>query len=70
MLDLFAKNVPMVAIMTILKQIKEQPNVTFLLLTKNPRHMDLYELPANTVIGATIESDCNHPVSLGAPIIT
>lgn len=67
MLDLFARDVPMVAVMTILKQIREQPNVTFLLLTKNPGYMEMMELPNNVVAGATIESDCDHLVSLGAP---
>jgi protein gp37 len=57
MLDLFAANVPMVAIMTILKKISEQPEVTFLLLTKNPRHMWIYDLPKNVVAGATIETE-------------
>lgn len=57
MLDLFAANVPMVAIQMILNRIATQPNVTFLLLTKNPRYMWLMDLPKNVVAGATIESE-------------
>jgi protein gp37 len=57
MIDLFAANVPMVAVMTILRRIEAQPDVTFLLLTKNPRYMWLMELPKNVVAGATIETE-------------
>ena len=57
MLDLFARDVPMVAVMTILKQIKAQPEVTFLLLTKHPQYMADMELPENVIAGATIESE-------------
>jgi len=57
MLDLFAANVPMEAIQIILKKIEAQSEVTFLLLTKNPRYMWLMDLPKNVVAGATIETD-------------
>ena len=63
MLDLFAANVPMMAVQKILNKIAAQPDVTFLILTKNPRYAWLMELPKNVVIGATIESDCDHLVS-------
>jgi protein gp37 len=57
MLDLFAANVPMEAISLIMRKIETQPDVTFLLLTKNPRYMWVMELPKNVVAGATIESE-------------
>lgn len=57
MIDLFAKDVPMEAIQIIMKAIEKQPDVTFLLLTKNPRYMWLMDLPKNVVAGATIETE-------------
>lgn len=63
MLDLFAKDVPMEAIQVIMHKAEAQPNVTFLFLTKNPRYAWLMEIPKNVVIGATIESDLDYPVS-------
>jgi DNA repair photolyase len=63
MLDLFAANVPMVAVQTIMKLIAAQPDVTFLLLTKNPRYAWIVEIPKNAVVGATIESNIDYPVS-------
>lgn len=57
MIDLFARDVPMEAIQIIMKQIKKQPDVTFLLLTKNPRYMWIMDLPKNVIAGATIETE-------------
>lgn len=63
MLDLFAANVPMVAVQTIMKLIAAQPEVNFLVLTKNPRYAWIVEIPKNVIVGATIESDMDYPVS-------
>ena len=57
MLDLFARDVPMEAINLIMRKIKAQPDVTFLLLTKNPRYMWIMDIPKNAIAGATIETD-------------
>jgi DNA repair photolyase len=67
MLDLFAANVPMEAIMRIMRKIAAQPEVTFLLLTRNPRYMWLMEIPKNCIVGATIETDINYSELTNAP---
>jgi DNA repair photolyase len=67
MLDLFAQNVPMVTIQTIMNRIEAQPEVTFLLLTRNPRYMWLIETPKNCIVGATIETDINYSELTNAP---
>lgn len=63
MIDLFAANVPIAAINMVINRIIQQPNVTFLILTKNPRYAWLMDVPKNVVIGATIESNLDYPVS-------
>jgi protein gp37 len=63
MLDLFAANVPMVAVQIIMKLMAAQPEVTFLTLTKNPRYAWIVEIPKNVIVGATIESNINYNVS-------
>jgi len=67
MLDLFAANVPMMAVQAIMIAIKRQPKVTFLLLTRNPRYMWTMEIPENCILGATIETDINYPDLTKAP---
>lgn len=67
MLDLFAANVPMEMVNQIIYAIEEQPDVTFLLLTRNPRYMWLMETPKNCIVGATIETDVNYSDLTKAP---
>jgi DNA repair photolyase len=69
MTDLFGNWVPDKLIDLILSYIKESP-ATFLLLTKNPARYKNFNIPHNCVCGATIESDCDHLVSLGAPKVS
>ena len=57
MSDLFAACVPEEIINEVLKVISSQPDVNFLLLTKNPARYIDFDLPRNTVAGATIETD-------------
>ena len=68
MLDLFGEWVPSDLIKVILGKVAHSP-ATFLLLTKNPwRYFDLLDfLPANAVLGCTIESDRNFPALSKAP---
>jgi protein gp37 len=69
MTDLFGYWVPKEIIQRVLDYIQKSP-AKFLLLTKNPaRYLD-FKLPQNCVAGATIESDCDHLVSLGAPKVS
>lgn len=67
MLDLFAANVPMEAIQIIMNKIKAQPQVTFLILTRNPRYAWIMEIPENVIIGATIDTDIDYPELTKAP---
>jgi DNA repair photolyase len=57
MSDLFAEQVPYEIIERVLEKIQHQPQAKFLLLTKNPSRYDEFVLPANTIAGATIETD-------------
>jgi DNA repair photolyase len=65
--DLFAELVPSVFILAILRHCKSYPN-TYVFQTKNParlvRHF-LEELPAQCIVGATIESDRHFPEIMG-----
>lgn len=69
--DLCAQCVPEVVIWRVLKFIEDHKEVTFLLMTKNPkRYVDLYlnhSLPKNVIYGTTIESDLNYPEISLAP---
>lgn len=56
--DLFGAWVPREWIEKVLARIRQSPNATFLLLTKNPaRYHEFLPLPPNCVAGATIETD-------------
>lgn len=66
MTDLFGSWVPREIIQRVLDRMLTS-QATFLLLTKNPSRYLEFDLPKNCVAGATIESDCDHLVSLGAP---
>jgi hypothetical protein len=59
MSDLFANNVPGIIIKKILSWIESQPQVKFLLLTKNPNRYQWFieDFPSNVTLGATIETD-------------
>lgn len=59
MSDLFAETVPNGMIQSVLSRIKEFPNTTFLLLTKNPSRYLEFDIPENCVCGATIETNLN-----------
>jgi DNA repair photolyase len=50
--------------------VKANSHTKYLLLTKNPKRYLEFKIPANCVCGATIESDCDHLVSLGAPKVS
>jgi protein gp37 len=67
MTDLFASNVPMETITYIMQKIDYQSNSTFLLLTKNPRYMWLMKTPANTILGATIDTNRDYSELTLAP---
>lgn len=63
--DLFGEWVPEEWILKVIEAIKESPSSNFLFLTKNPgkylRYVELY--PENLVLGATIETNRDYPVS-------
>lgn len=63
--DLFGEWVPEEWITRVIDAIKESPSSNFLFLTKNPgkylKYVKLY--PENLVLGATIETNRNYPVS-------
>jgi protein gp37 len=63
--DLFGSWVPSEWITKVIDSVKQSPDSNFLFLTKNPRrYFEFLELyPANTVFGATIESNREYPVS-------
>lgn len=63
--DLFGSWVPSDIIRRVLSAIRKS-KAQFLLLTKNPRRYLDFQIPANCVCGATVESDVNWKVS-GAP---
>jgi protein gp37 len=63
--DLFGEWVPEEWIIKVIDAIRESPTSNFLFLTKNPgkylKYVKLY--PENLVLGATIETNRNYPVS-------
>jgi len=63
--DLFGDWVPSEWILKVIEAIKNSPSSYFLFLTKNPkRYMEFLNVyPENVVLGATIETNRNYPVS-------
>jgi len=63
--DLFGDWVPSEWILKVIEAIKNSPSSYFLFLTKNPkRYMEFLDLyPENIVLGATIETNRDYPVS-------
>jgi protein gp37 len=63
--DLFGDWVPSEWILKVIDAIKNSPSSYFLFLTKNPkRYMEFLDLyPENVVLGATIETNRDYPVS-------
>jgi protein gp37 len=63
--DLFGNWVPQEWIVKVINAIKQSPSSNFLFLTKNPkRYMEFLDLyPENVVLGATIETNRDYPVS-------
>jgi protein gp37 len=63
--DLFGDWVPSEWILKVIDAIKNSPSSHFLFLTKNPkRYMEFLDLyPENVVLGATIETNRDYPVS-------
>jgi len=63
--DLFGDWVPSEWILKVIDAISKSPSSHFLFLTKNPkRYMEFLDLyPENVVLGATIETNRNYPVS-------
>ena len=61
MSDLFAGTVPVRYIMKILRRIREFPETTFLLQTKNPRgyipFLAFNDIPRNAILGTTAETN-------------
>jgi len=55
--DLFGFWVPDLWIIKILERIREFPQTTFLLQTKNPARLFDFDIPRNCVLGTTIESN-------------
>lgn len=74
--DLYAENVPTGLILQLLTVCRDNPNVRFLSLTKNPkrcyeilRFLNVEnEIPSNVVWGSTIESNINYPDISKAPL--
>ena len=62
MVDIGCPSIPAEMIHRFLKWMRDQPEVKFLLLTKNPEFYTIYLdwIPSNCVLGATIESDAWH----------
>jgi len=63
--DLFGDWVPSEWILKVIDAISKSPSSNFLFLTKNPkRYMEFLDLyPENVVLGATIETNRDYPVS-------
>jgi protein gp37 len=63
--DLFGDWVPSEWILKVIEAIKNSPSSYFLFLTKNPeRYMEFLDFyPENVVLGATIETNRDYPVS-------
>lgn len=72
MLDLFAFNVPREIILKVLEIARNNPDSKFLLETKNPRRYSNFvkEFPDNVVLGVTVESNRDIPVSYAPKIYT
>jgi protein gp37 len=68
--DLFGDWVPSEWILKVIEAIKNSPSSYFLFLTKNPkRYMEFLDLyPENVVLGATIETNRDYPVSKAPPM--
>jgi len=63
MSDLFANSVPFTMIREVNRYIKQFPETTFLLLTKNPKRYNEFLFFDNTICGATIETNRDYEVS-------
>ncbi len=61
--DLFAYGVDDLIIGRVLNRIREFPNTTFLLQTKNPERFFDFNIPQNCILGTTLESNRNHMLS-------
>jgi len=55
--DLFGSWIPDLWILRILERIREFPETTFLLQTKNPIRFFDFEIPENCILGTTIETN-------------
>jgi len=56
--DLFAQNIPAAWIKRVFRRIRQFPDTTFLLQTKNPaRFFDFDRIPENCILGTTLESN-------------
>lgn len=58
--DMFADNIPIEWIESVLKVCWEYPGNQYLFQTKNPNRFKEYTFPDNTVLGTTIESNRRH----------
>ena len=65
MSDLWAREIPEEIVYKVLQNIRYQPEVTFLALTKFPKTYERYAklIPENVVLGATVETNRDIPVS-------
>jgi len=72
MRDLFSPDVPREMILEILGWQEESPEAWFLDLTKWPeRYLEFVgEIPVNVVLGATVESNRDHPMVSRAPSLS
>lgn len=61
--DLFAEAVPDKWITRILDRIEEFPETTFLIQSKNPTRFHNFSFPSNIILGTTIETNRNYPIS-------
>ena len=55
--DLFGNWIPDLWILRILDKIREYPQTTFLLQTRNPSRFFDFEIPSNCILGTTIETN-------------
>ena len=69
--DLFGEWVPSEWILKVLDAIQQSPRSYFLFLTKNPkRYFEFLDaFPKNLVLGATIETNRQYPVSVAPPTV-
>lgn len=54
--DLFAEDVSQYLISVVLARVKQFPQTTFLLQTKNPMRFAEFDIPTNCILGTTIET--------------